>query len=150
MTKDDIAQKLALLPEGLEDENVQSWHHVVNMCEFYFEHGGDTRWHVLTDLIQKLLESEQTKLFRGGLSLELMMISTKEGTGLGKGDAYFYVGVKDNNVAEVGYRSANTQKAETFECKNNELFIKIQPLLDRCGVKLEARKMPEIPNQPHP
>ena len=67
MTKNDISLKLVHLPEGLADENVRSWHHVVNMCEFYFERGGDTRWHVLTDLIQKLSEAEQNKLFRGGL-----------------------------------------------------------------------------------
>jgi len=35
MTNDDIAQKLALLPEGLVEENIQSWHHVVDMCELF-------------------------------------------------------------------------------------------------------------------
>lgn len=140
MTNDDIAQKLALLPEGLEDENVRSWHHVANMCEFYFAHGGDTRWHVLADLIQKLSESEQIKLFRGGLSLNIMMFSTKEETGLGKGDAYLYVSVQDDDVAEVGYRAVDTQKTETFECKNNELFIKIQLLLDRLWNETRDKK----------
>ena len=140
MTKDDVAQKLALLPNGLVEENIQSWLHVVNVCEFYFSHGRDTSWHVLTDLIQKLSESEQTKLFRGGLSLNIMMVSTKEETGLGKGDAYFYIYVKDDNVTEVGYRAVDTQEAEIFECKNNELFIKIKPLLDRLWNETRGKK----------
>ena len=140
MTKDDIAQKLALLPESLMQENIQSWHHVVNMCEFYFAHDGDTSWHVFTDLIHELAESEQTKLFRGGLSLNNMMFSTKEETGLGTGDAYFYVYVQDDNVTEVGYRAVDTQEAELFECKNNELFINIQPLLDRLWNETRGKK----------
>lgn len=136
----DIAHKLALLPEDLVEENIQSWHQVVNMCELYFKHGGDMRWHVLIDLTQKLSESGQIKLYRGGLSLNIMMISTKEDTGLEKGDAYFYVYVQDDHIAEVGYRASNTEKAETFECKNNELFIKVQPLLDRLWDETRGKK----------
>ena len=140
MTSDYIPQKLAFLPEDLIEENIQSWHHVVNMCELYFAHGGDIRWRVLIDLTQKLSESGQIKLYRGGLSLNIMMISTKEETGLEKGDAYFYVYVQKGDVAEVGYRASNTEKAETFECKNNELFIKIQPLLDRLWNETRGKK----------
>ena len=140
MTNDDIAQKLALLPEGLAEENIQSWLHVANVCEFYFSHGRDARWHVLTELIQKLSESEQAKLYRGGLSLNVMMFSTKEETGLEKEDAYFYIYVKDDNVTEVGYRAVDSQKAETFECRNNELFTKIQPLLDRLWNETRGKK----------
>ena len=140
MNTDDVQQKLALLPEGLVEENIQSWQHVVNMCEFYFAHGGDTRWHILIDLIQKLSESKQIKLYMGGLSLNVLMTSTKEEYGLEKGDAYFYVYVQDIDIAEVGYRAANTQKAEIFKCKNDELFIKTQPLLDRLWNETRGKK----------
>jgi len=98
------------------------------------------RWCVLIDLVQKLSEFEQIKLYRGGLSLNIMMISTKEETGLEKGDAYFYVYVQKGDTAEVGYRAANTQKAETFECMHNELLIRIQPLLDRLWNETRGKK----------
>ena len=68
------------------------------------------------------------------------MFSTKEETSLEKGDAHFYVYVQDNKISEVGYRAENTQKAETFECKNNELFIRIQPLLDRLWNETRGKK----------
>jgi hypothetical protein len=57
-----------------------------------------------------------------------------------KGDTYLYIFIKDDSLAEVGYRAANTQEAETFDCKNDELFTNLQPLLNRLWNETRGKK----------
>jgi len=140
MTNNDITQKLALLPEGLAEENVRSWQHVVRFCELVLSRSINFQWQHLLEVIQKLSASEQIKLYRGGLSLYTLMISTKEKHGLEKEDAYIYVLIKDENSTEIGYYAANSDEAEKIDCNNDELITKLQPLLDRLWNEMRVKK----------
>ncbi len=77
MTNDDIAQKLALLPEGLDEENIQSWQHVVHHYEWISS--SNPRHLPMLNIVQTLFKSEQIKLFQAGISLFTLIISTKRG-----------------------------------------------------------------------
>jgi len=140
MTKDEISQRLVLLPEGLAEENIQSWQRIVKFFELMTSPPGTSRWTPMLDLVQSLSESEQAKLFRAGASLLTLMISTKEKHGLENGDAYIYISSKDEDTAEIGYRASHTQMAETYDCKNDELITESQLLLDRLWNETRGKK----------
>ena len=150
MNNDDIAQKLALLPEGLAEENVRSWQHVVQFCELVLSRSINFQWQHLLELIQKLSASEQTKLYRGGLSLYTLMISTKEKHGLEKEDAYIYVLIKDENSTEIGYYAANSDEAEKTIATMMNLLQNFNHFWTGYGMKCEGGKMLEKQNQLHP
>jgi len=140
MTNDDIAQKLALLPEGLAEENIYSWKHVLKLFELFASHEGGYRYKPFVELIQTMHESEQAKLFRAGMSVTVLMISTKEEHGLHIEDAYIYALIKDNNLIEVGYYPANSKKAETYDCNKDELITRLQLFLDRLWNETRGKK----------
>lgn len=140
MTNDEIIQRLAILPERLAEENIQSWQHIVKFFKLMTAHPGTSRSMPMLDLVQRLSESEQAKLFRAGASVLDLMISTKEKHGLEKGDAYICVGLGDGDLAEVGYFTATAEKAEVFACKNDEIMFVLQPLLDRLWNETRGKK----------
>jgi len=83
MTNDDITQKLALLPEGLAERNMQSWNEAVE----YFGRPVDAfiaEYFPYTSEMQKVAtvfsNSEQAKLFRAeGQTYHTLIISTTDG-----------------------------------------------------------------------
>ena len=83
MTNDDITQKLALLPGGLAERNMQSWNEAVE----YFGRPVDAfiaEYFPYTSEMQKVAtvfsNSEQAKLFRAeGQTYHTLIISTTDG-----------------------------------------------------------------------
>jgi len=139
MTNNDIAQKLALLPEGLAEENIQSWEHVVHYYEWISS--SDSRHLPMLNLVQNLAESEQIKLFRGGTSLFTLIISTKEIHGLEKGDKSIGVeGYPDDDLVDIFYLGTTEDESESFTCKSSEGMSVIQPLLDRLWAETRGKK----------
>jgi hypothetical protein len=136
MNVGDIQQKLALLPDGLAEENVLSWQHVAKLFGAFTRYE-ESPYNPLYDLIQAICKSEQAKLFRAGMSAPALMISTKEKHGLEKGDAFIWLGLKDNNNLYIGY-SANTD--EVFVCKNDDVLSMLLPLLDRLWNETRGKK----------
>jgi len=137
---DDIASKLASLPEGLVEENIQSWQHVAKLYELFTSlQGNRSQQMPLYDLVQTLCKSEQAKLFRAGVSVNVLMISTKEKNGLEKGDAYIFVAANLDNI-EAGYFTATAHEAEVITCKNDEIMPILQPLLDRLWNETRGKK----------
>jgi len=82
MTNDDIAQKLALLPEGLANRNMQSWNEAVK----FFEQPVDTmiaeHFPYMPQMRQIAIafsNSKQVQLFRAeGQVYETLIISTSD------------------------------------------------------------------------
>jgi len=136
MTDNDIAQKLALLPEGLAEENILSWQHVERLFGL-FARSENSPYKPLHALIQTICKSEQAKLFRAGVSVTVLMISTKEKHGLEKGDVHIFLGLKDDNTLYIGY-STNTD--DLFECKNDDILPILQPLLNRLWNETRGKK----------
>ena len=95
MTNDDIAQKLALLPEEIAERNLQSWEPVVLHYKELAEHPfgdilpnnfQDKAFPAIYKLVKDFSNTEQAKLFRGGTSVHDLLISTADEHGLRVGD----------------------------------------------------------------
>ncbi|MFN8414142.1 MAG: hypothetical protein U0Z26_17310 [Anaerolineales bacterium] len=138
MTEDEINKNIALLSESLTQENAQSWQHITKLFELYAS--GNSQYKPLLDLVKALANSTQSKLFRAGASVTLLMISTKEKNGLEKGDPYIYIGLRDEDLADIGYYTATANESEEFKCKNDEILPVIQPFLDRLWNETRGKK----------
>ena len=139
MTNGDIAQKLALLPEGLAEENTYSWDHVLRLFELHASYKGGERYEPFVEFIRTMYKSDQAKLFRAGVSVAVLMISTKEKHGLEKGDAHIFIGSRIETV-EIGYFTATADEADVINCKNDEIMSTIQPLLNRLWNETRGKK----------
>ncbi len=82
MTNDDIAQKLALLPEGLAERNIQSWNKAVEdfgaVYEFHAEYCPGM--FEMQEVAIAFVKIEQAKLFRAEQrAYNNLIISTTDG-----------------------------------------------------------------------
>jgi hypothetical protein len=139
MNTNDVQQKIALLPEGLTEENVLSWQHILKLFELFNSHNGGDRYKPFVELIGTIYKSDQAKLFRAGVSAAVLMISTKEKHGLEQGDAYIFIGSRIETV-DIGYFTATAHEAEVINCKNDEIMSTLKPLLDRLWSETRGKK----------
>lgn len=132
MTKDDITQKLSLLPEGLAEKNIQTWQASMKAYERLVLDTGQSRYQYLLDLVRRISKSEQAKLFNSFPDLWMLIISTRLSLdeSLGNGIPFIVVGVKNDEPTVVSYYTT-TEQWEYVDCKNNEIMPILQPLLDR-------------------
>lgn len=131
MNANDIEQKLTLLPEGLEEKNIRSCENVLQFYKRGASIPGNEWLMPMDDLIQHILNSDQQKLFRAGLQLYTLIVSTKEEHGLEKGDHHIRVDVNDKNSAEVWYRTNSDELESITSCDSHEIIPILQPFLDR-------------------
>ena len=140
MTNEEIARKLALLPEGLAEENFQTWQRVLEGNHELSSFPSYSQVLVpMIDWISEFIKSEQTKLFRAGLPGLTLMISTKEKHGLEKDDPYVFIDIDDSDAMIVGYCNTS-QELESHSCKNSEVMSEVQPLLDRLWNETRGKK----------
>ena len=146
MTNDDIDQKLALLPEGLAEENFRTWQLAL---ETYQELCSMPVYsQVLTPVFEwakVFSQSEQAKLFRTDIPGFYLTISTKDRRGLEHGDRFIVIDVDDEKpeLLIVSYfvkRIKGSETIESFTCKNNEIMTALQPLLDRLWNDTRGKK----------
>lgn len=143
MTNDDIAQKLAWLPEGLAGENLRAWQLALETYEWLCSKPMYSE--VLTpvfDWAKEFSQSEQAKLFRVGIPGLYLTISTKEKHGLEHGDPCIVVNVDDEKpeLLIISYFPQNIENTENFTCKNDEIMDVLQPLLDRLWDETRGKK----------
>jgi hypothetical protein len=96
MTYYAIARKLALLPEGLAERNIQSWKETVE----FFERPVDAMIgehfpysNMLGDIATAVLKTQQAKLFRAGEQAYDLIISTADSQGLKTGEPFLNVDI---------------------------------------------------------
>jgi len=139
MTNDDITQKLALLPKGLEEENIQSWQDAMQYYQMLVFDHADSRFKYLLDLVEGVLQLEDAKLFRVYPDKDLLILSTTTKEDRGYGDFFIVIGLRDENTTDVGcYRP--TKAVESVVCKSNEILPTLQPLLDRLWNETRGKK----------
>ena len=107
MTKDDVAQKLVLLPEGMVERNLASWEKQV---EFFRSFADSSLFELLPEsfigsaqkkifeLVRELSMSEHAKLFRAGQSVYDLMISTADRHGLKAGEHFVRVSFERKSI----------------------------------------------------
>ena len=117
MTKDDIAQKLALLPEGLAEKNVRTWQTCMRNYERRAQGIGQLRYKYLLSLVQDILGLEDAKLFNSFPDLWMLIISTRLSLdeSLGNGIPFIVVGVKKVSTT-IGYYTTSEQW-EHVDCR---------------------------------
>lgn len=146
MTNNDIAQKLALLPEGLAEENFRTWQLALEAYQKLCSRSEYSQ--VLTPMFvwaKRFIQSEQAKLFRAGVPGLCLLISTKEKHGLEHGDPYVAIDVNDENLEMVivSYFVSGTERTGAIESiisKNNEIMPTLQPLLNRLWNETRGKK----------
>jgi len=147
MTKDDLAQRLALLPEGMAESNLESWKKHVQFFKSFAE---SSLFNLLPDssigiaqikiyeLVKELSMNEQAKLFRAGQSVYDLMISTADRHGLRAGEHFVRVSFERGSIV-IQYEIAgpltdgvNLNISERTYCSlEDNLMPKLQPFLDR-------------------
>lgn len=139
MTHDDNAQKLALLPEGLAEENLRTWQEAIqHYQEGNSAHPNSVHKHLL-DLVQTISKSGQEKLFRAYSSISMLIISTVTPLAKDYGDLFIVVDVKNGNLAHIAYSGRN-EIIEFIDSKSDEILPKLQPLLDRLWNETRGKK----------
>ena len=139
MNVDDIQQKLALLPEGLEEKNIESWENVLRFYKMATSFPSNSWLTPMVDMIQTVIDSGQHKLFRAGLQLYTLIISVKEDHGLDKGDHHIRVDIDDQNSIEVWY-GTNSYDSEKLTFDGNKIVVKLQPFLNKLWNETRGKK----------
>ncbi len=156
MKKDDIAQKLALLPEGIAERNLQSWEPVVSHYQRCAEHPlGDIlpnnfqnkAFPAIYKLVKDFSNTEQAKLFRGGTSVHDLFISTADEHGLQVGDRFVNVFFGESNIIikyEIGSPitlDENPNVIKRAYCGvDDNLMLELQPILDLLWDETRGKK----------
>ena len=156
MKNDDIAQKLALLPEGIAERNLQSWEPVVSHYKEWAEHPlgdilpnnfQDKAFPAIYKLVKDFSNTEQAKLFRGGTSVNDLFISTADEHGLRVGDRFVSVIFRASNII-IKYEIAspitldeNPNVIKRAYCgANDNLMLELQPMLDLLWDETRGKK----------
>lgn len=130
MANNDIAQKLALLPEGLAEDNLQTWQRAMRYFQDRVSDYPGSRLKYLLGLVESISKLEEAKLFRVKPSARLLVISATTKEDQDHGDFFIVVGLKDEDTTNI-VCSRPTEIAYSVVCKNNEIVSTLQPLLDR-------------------
>jgi hypothetical protein len=157
MINNDIAQKLALLPEGITERNLQSWEPVVLHYKELAEHPfgeilpnnfQDKAFPAIYELVKDFSNMEQAKLFQGGTSVHDLLISTADEHGLSVGDLLVSVTLGATNKIIIKYEIAspitldenpNVIKRAYCEADDN-LMLELQPMLDLLWDETRGKK----------
>ena len=147
MTNNNIAQKLALLPEGVAERNLQSWEPVVLHYKELAEHPfgdilpnnfQDKAFPAIYKLVKDFSDTEQAKLFRGGTSVDDLFISAADKRGLKVGDRFVSVTFRAANKIIIKYEIAspitleeNPNVIKRVYCEaDDNLMLELQPFLN--------------------
>ena len=139
MTNEEIAQKLTLLPEGLEEKNIKSWENVLRFYKMAASFPSNSWLNPIVDMVQTVIDSGQHKLFQAGLQLYTLIVSVKEEYGLDAGDHHIRVDIDTNNLMEVWYgTSSNDSETLIFDC--NKIIVELKPFLDKLWNETRGKK----------
>lgn len=147
MTKDEITQRLALVPKGIVENNLDSWKSTSSFYKGYVDspiNEGlvEGSWRKAFTPIYNLLKyfstTEQAKLFKAGHSGYELIISTANEHGLKRGDHYIRIISKDGFIT-IQYEiagsitdDANPKVYESTVCNlQDDLMPALQPFLTR-------------------
>src|ERR1051325_672725 len=126
MNTDNIKQKLALLPDGVADENLQTWQQSIRYYQDKVSNYPGSRFRYLLALVEDVSQLEEAKLFRVYPSIWLLIISTTTKEDQDYGNFFIVVGLKDEDTTNVGcYRLKEV--VESVVCKSNEILPTLQP-----------------------
>ena len=156
MTDDDIARKLALLPKGIAERNLQSWEPVVSHYKEFAEHPygdilpnnfQDKAFPAIYKLVKDFSNTEQANLFRGGTSVYDLFISTANEHGLKIGDRFVSVTFSASNIV-IKYEIAspitleeNPNVIKRVYCEaDDNLMLELQPFLDLLWNETRGKK----------
>lgn len=156
MTSDDITRKLALLPEGIAESNLQSWENVVSFYKSQIDYpiGNilpnnfyDKALLVIYDLVRDFSKTRQAKLFRAGQSVNDLLISTANKHELMVGDLFIRTTFDESHIIiqyEVGSpitidEDPTIIKGISGDLSDN-LMLALQPLLNLLWNETRGKK----------
>lgn len=147
MTNVDIAQKLALLPEGLVEKNLQSWK---EMAEYFrripVSEGEDSpQLFGINEILGIFLMSEQAKLFKAGKALYDLIISTADGQEPQKGELFLRIYYAGGLMARYEINSSKKDKNliahERKSCSlEGDVMTNLQPMLNLLWNETRGKK----------
>jgi len=156
MNTDDIQQKLALLPEGIAENNLDSWKKIVRFYKEFIDYSEDyflleypmyKFLFPIYNLVKEISMTQQAKLFRAGQSMYDLVISTAEKHGLKLGDHSIRVFIDAKLITiqyDVGsplFDGDNPNIYESHSCNpNDNLMVVLQPLLNRLWEETRGKK----------
>jgi hypothetical protein len=137
---EDVAKKLALLPEGLAEKNIESWKNTFLRYQKFYKTEYNEWVFPVFDLVQKIENTEQANLFRAGTSLYSLLISTAEKHGMKDKEPFVSVFIERNIKPSISYWNDETKVIEQpLNPEDDWLFI-LQPFLDRLWNETRGKK----------
>ena len=158
MTDYAIARKLALLPEGLAERNIQSWKETVE----FFERPVDAMIgehfpysNMLGDIATAVLKTQQAKLFRAGERAYGLIISTADNQELKDGEPFLNVDIArgfltvryDINEPYTAKEKSNIHirimggiKDEVMTLSEDNVMTALQPMLNLLWDETRGKK----------
>ena len=158
MTNYAIARKLALLPEGLAERNIQSWKETVE----FFERPVDAMIgehfpysNMLGDIATAVLKTQQAKLFRAGERAYGLIISTADNQELKDGEPFLNVDIArgfltvryDINEPYTAKEKSNIHirimggiKDEVMTLSEDNVMTALQPMLNLLWDETRGKK----------
>jgi len=151
MNPDDIAQKLALLPEGVAESNMKSWRKAVT----YYEKGLDNweyEYNQYFDDVGKVAKvfsmNEQAKLFRAVVLAHTLLISTADEPDLRSGEPHVRVFFTGGFLtAQYGideerdkYKLYKRISDNIYFRTGNDAIAFLQPMLDLLWNQTQGKK----------
>ena len=158
MTDYAIARKLALLPEGLAERNIQSWKETVE----FFERPVDAMIgehfpysNMLGDIATAVLKTQQAKLFRAGERAYDLIISTADNQELKDGEPFLNVDIArgfltvryDINEPYTAKEKSNIHirimggiKDEVMTLSEGNVMTTLQPMLNLLWDETRGKK----------
>jgi hypothetical protein len=139
---DDITRHLAALSPEILAENMVSWEQVIAKIETMIEKRSSRYWTIAKlDFIRALALTQESRLFRVGLSRVYLVISTSQKLGLQRGDRFLRLIWNDENIPLIEYgrfgkTSFQSHKLNTFD---DPLFL-VLPFLKRLWYESKDRQ----------
>jgi hypothetical protein len=130
---DDITRHLANLGETVITENMISWEQVIAQIESMLEKKSSKYWTTTKlDFIRALALTQESRLFRAGLSRVYLTISTAQKQGLERGDRFLRLIWNEKNIPIIEYCKFGKKAVKSYPLNtfDDPLFLML-PFLKR-------------------
>ena len=130
---DDITRHLAHLSEEVITQNMVSWEQVIAQIETMLEKKSSKYWtSAKLDFIRALAITQESRLFRAGLSRVYLTISTSQKLGLQRGDLFLRLIWNEKNTPVLEYCKFGKTSFQSYPLTTfDDPLLQLLPYLKR-------------------
>jgi hypothetical protein len=140
---DDITRHLANLSEEVLTQNMVSWEQVIAQIEASILKGSSKYWTpTKLDFIRAVALTQESRLFRAGLSRVYLTVSTAQKHGLERGDLFLRLIWNEKNIPVVEYCKFGKTSRQIFPLNTfDEPLLLMLPFFKRLWYESQDRQV---------